>query len=753
MADRRDFMQRAIKRWHQSESADSVDRQRRQFDQSFYAGRQWSPRALKDRQQYNRPVLTINRTKEPVRQVVNDIRGSKPTMKVRPVDSGGDLATATIIQGMLRAIERLSSADIAYANSIHNAAVQGLGWIHVRREYTNPGVTLDQELRVVSPKNPFSVYFDPNFEQYDGSDGDFCFITNDMPEHEYAARFPGAEYKSVSGLVQMGNSPPQWVSGETIIRVAEYYFISWESVEMLVVQPRHTGAGELPKPIVVRADRYNDDGYEISRHEVPMRQLHSATINGAEILEGNDELDDGAEEYGSFLPIVPVIGERVQMIDNGFSRFHYIGLVSDVQDSQRLYNYATSQLAEKLLYSPGNPIYATKGQIGAYERDYEEAASKPVPFLYYEPDHDPETGALIPPPGRQAVDPGVGQAVAAVQQADADIKATSHVHDASLGQKGPQESAAAIGARKAQDQLSNSHFHAHLEVALRHVARICIQQMPYVYDSERIVQTVGEDESTLKAFSLMPGFQAMTPDAQKLVRGNLPAGIEGVFDFGSARYDVAITIGPGYETRRAEAANHALQLVQSYPQLMEHAGWIILRLFDFPFADILADQMKFMAARAGLLQPTDEEGRGYTPEVAGLIAQLTDQVETLTNEKAQLEQAAAIDQARQQATIEAATIKTQGELQKAEIEGRRHIIQTGMRNEAQRAQTLLSSEVKASLSQLDAAIKAALQDGKTDQASFLEQVRGEMDRLNIGYRASLEEGAAERDAARGNVTA
>ena len=571
-----------------------------------------------------------------------------------------------------------------------------------------------------------------------------------MPEHEYAARFPGAEYKSVSGLVQMGNSPPQWVSGETIIRVAEYYFIKWESVEMLVVQPRHTGAGELPKPIVVRADRYNDDGYEISRHEVPMRQLHSATINGAEILEGNDELDDGAEEYGSFLPIVPVIGERVQMIDNGFSRFHLhrarVRRAGLARDSTTTPPRSSPRSCSTRLVTRSTP---PKDRSERTSEDYEEAARKPVPFLYYEPDHDPETNALIPPPGRQAVDPGVGQAVAAVQQADADIKATSHVHDASLGQKGPQESAAAIGARKAQDQLSNSHFHAHLEVALRHVARICIQQMPYVYDSERIVQTVGEDESTLEGFlphARVPGDDPGCEEARAW-QPSTPASracSTSVQHATTSRSPSALATRPAARPPRA----HALQLVQSYPQLMQQAGWIILRLFDFPFADVLADQMKFMAARAGLLQPTDDEGRGYTPEIAGKIAQLQDQVETLTGEKAQLEQAAAIDQARQQATIQAATIKSQGELEKAQLEGKRHIIQTGMRNEAQRSQTLLSSEVKASLSQLDAAIQAALQDGKANQAAILEQIRGEMDRLNIGYRASLEEGAAERDAAR-----
>ena len=56
---------------------------------------QWSPED-KRRRGTNRPSLVINKLPAFIRQVVNDARQNKPSIKVRPVDDIADVNTAQV---------------------------------------------------------------------------------------------------------------------------------------------------------------------------------------------------------------------------------------------------------------------------------------------------------------------------------------------------------------------------------------------------------------------------------------------------------------------------------------------------------------------------------------------------------------------------------------------------------------------------------------------------------------------------------
>src|SRR3989304_1482383 len=82
-------------------------------DMEFRAGDQW-PKEIKDhRSNQNRPCLVVDKCNQYVRQVVNDGRQNRPSIKVRPVDSGADVEVADIYQGVIRHILERSTADAA----------------------------------------------------------------------------------------------------------------------------------------------------------------------------------------------------------------------------------------------------------------------------------------------------------------------------------------------------------------------------------------------------------------------------------------------------------------------------------------------------------------------------------------------------------------------------------------------------------------------------------------------------------------
>ena len=74
-----------------------------------------------------RPVLTIDKLSTFVRQIKNDQRINKPSIKVHPVDDESDPETAKVRQGMIRYIEYSSNASIAYDTAIGCASETGPG--------------------------------------------------------------------------------------------------------------------------------------------------------------------------------------------------------------------------------------------------------------------------------------------------------------------------------------------------------------------------------------------------------------------------------------------------------------------------------------------------------------------------------------------------------------------------------------------------------------------------------------------------
>ena len=149
-------------------------------DLRFYAGSpdnqwQWPADVLATRgavqgQTINaRPTLTINKLPQHVRQVTNDMRQNRPGAKVIPVDDNADVQVAEIFNGMIRHIEYMSDADVAYDTACENQVAYGEGYITLMTEYCDPN-TFDQDIKIGRVRNSFSVYMDPLIQDPTGAD-------------------------------------------------------------------------------------------------------------------------------------------------------------------------------------------------------------------------------------------------------------------------------------------------------------------------------------------------------------------------------------------------------------------------------------------------------------------------------------------------------------------------------------------------------------------------------------------------------
>lgn len=135
---------------------------------------------------------TVDKLGQYVRQVVNDSRQNKPSIKVRPVDSGADPEVADVMQGVVRHIEDNSRADIAYDSSIEFAVRAGFGYIRVVTDYADED-SFDVDAFIKTVRNPFSTYLDKDAQELDGSDARYGFFFDDMPRESFEAEHPGAD--------------------------------------------------------------------------------------------------------------------------------------------------------------------------------------------------------------------------------------------------------------------------------------------------------------------------------------------------------------------------------------------------------------------------------------------------------------------------------------------------------------------------------------------------------------------------------
>src|SRR3990167_7258452 len=342
------FLALARERFKLCVTAEAEQRTAQLYDYKFSAGGdfQWSDddRALRG----NRPMLVNNRMDIYLKQITNQQRQLVGGIQVKPVDSGADPETADTIQGVIRHIEVISDADVAYSTAGDHQVRMGVAFLRVVPEYTDQeGKESDnQELKIKRVRNRFSVYCDPAAQEPDGSDARFWFVVEDIESDpdgtgEYQQRYPNTEAATLTDFASVGAEAPHWFP-KGKVRIAEYFYEQRTKTEALQTSDgqRYT-TDTLPKELA--------DGVTIAnRRGVEARTICWATINAVEVLEGNDDKTAGRTLPIPYWPIVRVIGDEFDFGD----RVDYRGVVRNALDAQRLSNYMDSATAEMIALAP-----------------------------------------------------------------------------------------------------------------------------------------------------------------------------------------------------------------------------------------------------------------------------------------------------------------------------------------------------------------------------------------------------------------
>jgi hypothetical protein len=485
------------------------------------------------------------------------------------VDDKADVKVAEIFNGMIRHIEYISDADVAYDTACENQVAYGEGYFRLLTDYCNPD-SFEQDIKIGRIRNSFSVYMDPAIQDPTGADAKWCFVTEDIEKDEFHRLYPNAAPITTLQSLGVGDQNlTQWLN-ENTIRIADYYYIDYDTKTL------HLYPGNVTAYDGSREDKAYKQMYgapkKTRRVQIPV--VKYCKINGYEILEEN-------VWAGQWIPVIRVIGNEFE-VDG---RLYVSGLVRNAKDAQRMYNYWVSQEAEMLALAPKAPFIGYGGQFEGYEDKWKTANTSNWPYLEVNPDVTDGSGNILPLPQRAQPPMASSGLLQAKSGAAEDIKSTTGQYNASLGMGSNERSGKAILARQKEGDVGTYHYGDNLSRAVRHVARQLVDLIPKIYDTERIARIIGEDGET-QMVKINPEQQEPVKEIRDMENPDIV--IEKIYNPGVGKYDVVASTGPGYATKRQEALEAMAQLLQGNPDLWKVAGDLFVKNMDWPGAQEMA---------------------------------------------------------------------------------------------------------------------------------------------------------------------
>lgn len=594
----------------------------------FVNGDQWDADIKNDRKIDERPALTINKTATFVARLKNTLRQQRPRIKCHPVGGGARVEDANVVNGLIRHIETLSNASVAYDTGVESAVDIGWGYWRIVGEYIDPK-SFEQELLIRPIRNPFTIYDDPGSVMPAGEDRAWIVISEKMKRTEYKRKYPRAANVEWRGGDAPGDMNLDWESPHEL-RLAEYYRIHEVADILYMMNDGRTAfKSELPSPESMTASgwtiRLDLKGEPIQRRS-ERRQVQWFRLNGKVIVDQRDL-------PGKYIPVIRCQGNVLDV--NG--RVHRKGMVEDMMDPARMFNYWRTAQTERYALTPKAPWVAAEGQIEGHP-EWQDANRKSYSTLVYKPIAGPDGVTALPPPQRQnpaQVEAGMTEAAAGAER-DLMSVAGMPIEDPEISRRVVSGNKM-LQRKQGMADLVHYQYYDNQTLAIMWTGIILLEQIPYYYDTKRMQRIIGEDGIPQMVTINDP--QSGEDGAIYNVKHNLELG----------RYDVVMDTGPGYATKREEGTEAVLGLLGTplAEPIVKTGADIVVRNMDFAGADELADR----------LVVTNPEG------MEKIVEGLPKQAQTIV--KAMQQQITGLQQVNQQQALE---LKYKGTIEAAKIE-------------------------------------------------------------------------------------
>jgi len=572
------------------------NREEMEADMRFAGGDAFSSDERAFRESLSRPCETPDELSQYVKQTNNNLRQNKRDCKISPAseDANGDDAEKR--EAVLRGLNHRGNFQACFQTAYEQCTWSGFGFLGISIRKTMEGHLEPRPRRLA---NQFTVLLDPYAKEADYSDQKKCFVLDVMRKADFGHEYPNAQKKSFDA--DDAKIASDWILGDEII-VAEAWRV--------------------------------EDG-----------KVFQYITNGLEIIEK-------IPWVGSWIPIIPILGEEIYVTEGGRTKRKYLSLIRRARTPQKMLAFIASQELEEFGMAPRAPFIGYKGQFTS--PDWPTINTNPKPFIEVEALPDPlDAQKVLPLPSRPQYVPNAQAYEVAREAWRRGVQAAMGITPLpSAAQRQNEKSGIALEKIQNQEAVGSYHFTDNADRALVNYGRQMNELIDKGMSHGRHVGVRKQDDTQ--------GLLYLAKDGEKTPPEMAP---EDVLVVGRGSYDLAITTGPSKESEREDAQSvfdTIIQNLQALPVPQPIGQKILSLALRLKNAGPLVDQM------AKLLDPEE----GTAEEKAQKLMQQAQQQQQLMQElqaelsKLQLEKQGKVLELQAKHEIE----KMNFELQKIKID-------------------------------------------------------------------------------------
>jgi len=647
-----------------AQGADSDMRDQARDAQLFVSKKdgQWEPYWWNANQ--NKPRYTFDMTCPIVDQVAGEIEQADFDIRVSPAGGDATKDVALTYDGIIRNLENISNAKDVYTSAARGMITTGYDGWRIVQKYADDN-SFDQDLMIEKIHNFIDrVWFDPAAEQQDKSDARYCFVLHPVAKDEFDKRWPEST----------GTSVPDDRDGEAyydkaeVVVIGELLYVEKEERELVLMSNGQTYEVDDDFEKVV------DDMALVGVTEIKRRKRKVSKVC-SRFFDNDGWLGDDKDTVFNRIPVIPVYG-NYKIIEN---KTVYSGVVEKLMDSQRVLNYSMSREIEEGALAPRAKYWMTLTQAAGHEDSLSTMNTNSDPVQFY--NVDPEMPGPPQQNGGAMVNPGLRTISEAMRGM---IGYSAGMFASNMGDNPGLQSGVAIRSLQNKGDNATFKYNKAVQVAIAATGKVLVDAIPKVYDTERTMRILYEDNSFEMATINQPVIDQQTGEVVML--NDLSQGI----------YDVICKAGPSFKNRQQETLEMIIEMAKVDPTIMQIAGDVMMQNINSPAADQIAERKRDQMLKAGMIP----------------MSQLTDE------EQAQIQQQMA-QQGQQQ---DPASIMAQAEMLKGQAEmARAQIEQVKVQNEQMKIQV--------------EAQKAQMSAQNDQQDNQVDVFKAQTDRMNTQIKA------------------
>ena len=647
-----------------AQGADSDMRDQARDAQLFVSKKdgQWEPYWWNANQ--NKPRYTFDMTCPIVDQVAGEIEQADFDIRVSPAGGDATKDVALTYDGIIRNLENISNAKDVYTSAARGMITTGYDGWRIVQKYADDN-SFDQDLMIEKIHNFIDrVWFDPAAEQQDKSDARYCFVLHPVAKDEFDKRWPESN----------GISVPDDRDGEAyydkaeVVVIGELLYVEKEERELVLMSNGQTYEADDDFEKVV------DDMALVGVTEIKRRKRKVNKVC-SRFFDNDGWLGDDKDTVFNRIPVIPVYG-NYKIIEN---KTVYSGVVEKLMDSQRVLNYSMSREIEEGALAPRAKYWMTLTQAAGHEDSLSTMNTNSDPVQFY--NVDPEMPGPPQQNGGAMVNPGLRTISEAMRGM---IGYSAGMFASNMGDNPGLQSGVAIRSLQNKGDNATFKYNKAVQVAIAATGKVLVDAIPKVYDTERTMRILYEDNSFEMATINQPVIDQQTGEVVML--NDLSQGV----------YDVICKAGPSFKNRQQETLEMIIEMAKVDPTIMQIAGDVMMQNINSPAADQIAERKRDQMLKAGMIP----------------MSQLTDE------EQAQIQQQMA-QQGQQQ---DPASIMAQAEMLKGQAEmARAQIEQVKVQNEQMKIQV--------------EAQKAQMSAQNDQQDNQVDVFKAQTDRMNTQIKA------------------